>query len=217
MVKTADNPIIVFLGAPGAGKGTQASAVAEEIGLKHISSGDMFRRAVERADDLGNTVRKYMENGALVPDEITTRMILDELSASSKGIILDGFPRNLRQAQCLDAALANKHREVDSVIHISVPEGEILRRLTSRWICSHCQSPHTLTEEANQAVCTKCAGGLYQRVDDQPKTVKKRLEVYFLETAPLTEYYRKQGKLLEIEGQGDIDMITRHIVSALTD
>ena len=214
MPKPADL-ILVFLGAPGAGKGTQAAAVAQKLGLKHVSSGDMFRSAVERADELGRTVRTYMEKGILVPDEITTRMVLDELRHAGRGIILDGFPRNLNQAQSLDEALNKEGRRVGRVVYIKVPEDELLRRLSSRWLCRRCQAPFTRTDKDGLSFCARCSGELYQRPDDQPETVKKRLKVYFAETAPLVEYYRMQGNLIEIEGQGEIGAITSRIVSAL--
>jgi adenylate kinase len=217
MASKASNTIAVFLGAPGAGKGTQAASVAKVLNLQHISSGDMFRRAVERADNLGRTVRTYMEKGALVPDEITTRMVLDELKASGRGIILDGFPRNLKQAMILDEALQQEQRAVDRVVYIKVSEAELLRRLSSRWLCRRCQAPYTQADKVLPAVCAKCSGELYQRPDDQPETVRKRLTVYFTETAPLIAYYRKQNKLDEVDGQGEVTTISKRIISALTD
>jgi len=207
--------ITVFLGAPGAGKGTQAAAVAEALGLTHISSGDMFRRAVAREDELGSTVRACMEKGALVPDEITTRMVLDELKGAAQGIILDGFPRNLNQAASLDEALTQEGRALDIVIYIKVAEEELLRRLSSRWLCRLCQAPYTRLGDNGPTSCTKCPGELYQRSDDQPETVKARLKVYFSETAPLISYYQNQGKLCEIDGEGAIDTITPSINAAL--
>jgi len=215
MATLASGLITVFLGAPGAGKGTQAAAAAVVLGLAHISSGDMFRRAVGRDDDLGHTVRACMEKGALVPDEITTRMVLDELKGSNQGIILDGFPRNINQATSLDNALILENRGLDYVIYIKVAEDELLRRLSSRWLCRSCQMPFTRSDNQGPTSCTKCSGELYQRTDDQPETVKKRLVVYFNETAPLITYYRDQGKLCEVDGEGDIDTITQHILQAL--
>ena len=213
MQAKASELITVFLGAPGAGKGTQAAAVAREMGLRHISSGDMFRRAVERADEMGRTVRSYLEKGALVPDEITTRMVLEELRCGGRGVILDGFPRNLRQAMSLDEALRKEYKSVDSVVYIKVAEGELLRRLSGRWLCKSCQAPYTIAE--SKAACAGCGSELYQRPDDQPETVRRRLAVYFSETAPLIEHYKKQGKLREIDGQGKVDDITRRIVAAI--
>jgi len=210
--------IFIFLGAPGAGKGTQAAGVARKMDMAHISSGDLFRQAVERGDELGRTVKTYMEKGALVPDEITTRMVLDRLAQPSgeKGVILDGFPRNLVQAESLDGALKERSQIVNAVIYIRVAQPELVRRLSSRWVCKRCQTPYSKDGGAGDAAaCRKCGGDLYQRADDAPGTVKKRLEVYFQDTAPLIDYYRRQDKLAEIDGGGDAQSVTGRIVRAL--
>ena len=215
MMSHQNGLIAVFLGAPGAGKGTQAAAAAQALGLEHVSSGDMFRVAAGRDDELGNTIRTCMEKGVLVPDEITIHMVLNELKNSRQGIILDGFPRNLKQAISLDEAIRQEGRAVDTVIYINVAEDELLRRLSSRWLCRQCQAPHTRTEDTDPITCAKCEGELFQRPDDQRDTIKKRLEVYFSETAPLISYYRDQHKLCEINGEGEISDITQHIIKAL--
>lgn len=210
--------IIIFLGAPGAGKGTQAAGVARELNLAHISSGDLFRQAVERGDDLGRKVKAYMEKGTLVPDEITIQMVLDRLAKPSqqKGIILDGFPRNLAQAESLDRALDSQQKTVRRVVYIRVEQPELVRRLSARWLCRACQAPHTRETAGGQPdTCQKCGGELYQRADDSPETVKKRLEVYFRDTTPLIDYYERQGKLVEIDGEGAVDNVTDRIVSAV--
>jgi len=210
--------ITIFLGAPGAGKGTQAAAVARELNMAHISSGDLFRQAVERGDELGRKVKAYMEKGALVPDAITIRMVLDRLTQPSgqKGVILDGFPRNLAQAESLDKAFKEQNKAVSQVVYIKVGEAELVRRLAGRWLCRSCQTPYTRDMgHSDSEKCQKCGGKLYQRPDDAPETVKKRLEVYFGETAPLIEYYRCQGKLAEIDGEGDVKKVTARIVSAV--
>ena len=209
--------ILVFLGAPGAGKGTQAAEVARELGMAHISSGDLFRQAVERGDEMGRLVKSYMEKGALVPDEITIGMVLERLSQPSaqNGVILDGFPRNLVQAEKLDQALAGREEAVSAVVYIRVAEAELVKRLSSRWLCRNCQAPYTRGDDDGPANCRKCGGELYQRADDRPETVKKRLEVYFSETAPLIDYYRRQGVLAEIDGEGAVEAVTRRIVSAV--
>ena len=210
--------IVIFLGAPGAGKGTQAAGVARELDMLHISSGDLFRRAVERGDELGHKVKTYMEKGALVPDEITIQMVLDSLGQPSrqKGIILDGFPRNQAQARSLDESLKEQGKAVSSVVYIRVPQPELVQRLSSRWLCRRCQTPYSRDGGASDtATCQKCGGGLYQRADDSPATVKKRLEVYFQDTAPLIDYYSRQGKLAEIDGEGDMKIVTGRIVSAI--
>ena len=210
--------IVIFLGAPGAGKGTQAASVAREMDMAHISSGDLFRQAVERGDVLGRKVKAYMEKGALVPDEITTRMVLDRLNQPSKqkGIILDGFPRNLVQAESLDGALKDQGKAVNLVVYIRVAQPELVRRLSSRWLCRQCQTPYTRDGVAGDVgACEKCGGEIYQRADDSPGTVTKRLEVYFRDTAPLIDYYRRQGKLAEIDGEADVKKVTGRIVSAV--
>ncbi len=211
--------IVVFLGAPGAGKGTQAAGVAREMDMAHISSGDLFRQAVEKGDALGHRVKAYMEKGALVPDEITTQVVLNRLAQPSKqkGIILDGFPRNLVQAESLDRALNGRDKAVSSVVYIRVGQPELVRRLSNRWLCRQCQTPYTLEEAASTTgACGKCGGELYQRADDSPETVTKRLKVYFSDTAPLIDYYRRQGKLAEIDGEGDVKKVTGRIVSAVS-
>ena len=216
MVSRTGGLITVFLGAPGAGKGTQAGLVSRELGLKHISSGDMFRKAAEKQDRLGQSLRSYMEKGALVPDEITTGMVLQEIEGSSHGIILDGFPRNLNQAISLDEALAKETASIDSVIYILVKEPELLERLSGRWLCRSCQAPYRSSANLPDR-CSRCGGELYQRTDDRIETIKHRLNVYFNDTAPLIDYYRKQAKICEVDGTGEIDEVTKRIVFAIKD
>ncbi len=210
---------IIFLGAPGAGKGTQASAVGQKLNLTHIASGDLFRQAVEQGSELGVKVKSYMEKGALVPDEITIRMVLEHMVVpdGKSGVILDGFPRNLKQAEALDRALVQKGKTIDKVAYIRVSEAELLKRLTGRWVCRQCQAPYHVTDSPPKVwgKCDRCGGELYQRPDDTAQTVKKRLEVYFAETAPLIDYYTRSGKLLEIDGEGSADEVTQRIVAAL--
>ena len=210
---------IVFLGAPGAGKGTQAAAVAGELNLAHIASGDLFRQAVEQGTELGKKAKTYMEKGILVPDEITIEMVLERLSMPdcANGVILDGFPRNLAQAEALDKALAKQNKAIDKAVYIKVPEKELLRRLSGRWICRNCQTVYNIIDSPPEVggKCDKCGGELYQRPDDTPQTVKKRLKVYFAETAPLIDYYARRGKLSEVEGEGSVDEVTRKIVTVL--
>ena len=210
--------IFIFLGTPGAGKGTQAVGVAREMDMAHISSGDLFRQAVERGDELGRKVNAYMEKGELVPDAVTIQMVLDRLVQPSKqkGVVLDGFPRNLAQAESLDKALKSQGKTVGWVVYIHVAQPELVRRLSNRWLCHQCQTPYTRYGTAGDVdACQKCGGGLYQRTDDSPETVTKRLEVYFRDTAPLIDYYRRQGKLAEIDGEGDVKKVTERIVSAV--
>ena len=210
---------IVFLGAPGAGKGTQAARVAEELKLAHIASGDMFREAVEKEDGLAIQAKSYMEKGMLVPDEITIRMVLERISAPDceHGVIFDGFPRNLKQAEALDEALDQQAKAIDSVVYIKVSEEELLERLSGRWICRRCQAPyHTVNSPPKVwGKCDRCGGELYQRPDDSVQTVKGRLQVYFAETTPLIDYYAQAGKLLEVDGEGSVDDVKERILESL--
>ena len=210
---------IILLGAPGAGKGTQAAAVAQKLNLVHIASGDLFRQALEQGTNLGIQAKSYMEKGMLVPDEITTQMVLKRMSAPDceTGVILDGFPRNLQQAEALDKALAQPAKAIDKVVYIKVPEEELLKRLSGRWICRNCQAVYNIINCSPKVrgKCDKCDGELYQRPDDTAQTVKKRLEVYFAQTAPLIDYYTQRGKLSEIDGAGSVDRMTSRIVAVL--
>jgi len=210
---------IIFLGAPGAGKGTQAANVARRFGLVHIASGDLFRQALEQGTELGIRAKSYMERGVLVPDQITIGMVLDRISAPDcePGAILDGFPRNLKQAEALDKALAQQGKAIDKVIYINVSEEELVKRLSGRWICRQCQAPYHITNSPPKVWgrCDRCSGELYQRPDDTAESVRKRLEVYLAQTAPLIDYYAKVGKLLEIDGGGDVAEVGRRIISAL--
>jgi adenylate kinase len=210
---------IVFLGAPGAGKGTQAVAVAQKLNLVHIASGDLFRQALEQGTELGIRAKSYMEKGVLVTDEITIQMVLERMAAPDceTGVILDGFPRNLEQAEALDKALARQSKSIDKAVYIKVFEEELLKRLSGRWICRHCQTVYNMIDSPPEVCgkCDKCGGELYQRPDDTAQTVKKRLQVYFKETVPLIDYYARRGKLLEIDGEGSVDEVTPRIVAVL--
>ena len=199
---------IIVLGAPGVGKGTQAASIARELNLVHIASGDLFRQAVEQGTGLGRQAKSYMEMGRLVPDEITIRMVLERISAPDcePGVILDGFPRNMEQAKA-----------IDKVVYIRVSEDELIRRLSGRWICRHCQTPYHAINSPPKVGgrCDKCGGELYQRPDDSAETVKERLQVYFAETALLIDYYAGTGKLLEVDGEGSIEEVGRRIIGAI--
>ena len=210
---------IILLGAPGAGKGTQAATLAEKLGAAHIATGDLFRQALEQGTELGMQAKSYMEKGMLVPDEITAQMVLDRISAPDceAGIILDGFPRNLEQAKTLDKALSRQERAIDKVVYIKVPEEELLKRLSGRWICRNCQAPYHAVDSPPKVAgkCDRCGGELYQRADDNVQTIKNRLEVYFTQTAPLIDYYARAGKLLEVKGEGNIAEVSQRVVAAL--
>ncbi len=210
---------IIFLGAPGAGKGTQAVTVARKLNLMHISSGDLFREALNKETELGKKAKSYMEKGLLVPDDVTTQMVLERISAPdcANGVILDGFPRNLEQVKALDKALDRQNKAIDKTVYIKVSQAELVKRLSGRWICRNCQAVYNIINSAPKVwgKCDKCGGELYQRADDTAETVKKRLKVYFDETAPLIDYYRQRGKLLEIDGEGSVDEVSERIMAAL--
>ncbi|MCJ7744451.1 MAG: adenylate kinase [Dehalococcoidales bacterium] len=208
---------IVFLGAPGAGKGTQAARVAQKMKLAHIATGDLFRQAQKKGTGLA---KSYMEKGKLVPDEITIKMVLERISAAdcSGGVIFDGFPRTLKQAEALDKALGEQGKAVDKVVYIKVSEPELLKRLSGRWICRQCQTPYHAVNSPPKVwgKCDRCGGELYQRPDDTVETVKKRLEVYWAETAPLIDYYTRAGRLIEVNGEGTEAGIEKRIIDALS-
>jgi len=210
---------IIFLGAPGSGKGTQAAYVAQKLNLVHIATGDLFRQAVEQGTGLGMKVKSYMEKGVLVPDQITIQVVLERIAAPDceAGVILDGYPRNLKQAEALDRALVQKAKAIDKVVYIRVPEEELIKRLGGRWICRNCQTPYHAVDSSPRVWgrCDKCGGELYQRPDDTVEVVKKRLEVYFAQTAPLIDYYNQAGKLLEIDGEGEVSEVGNRIIAAL--
>ena len=208
---------VVFLGAPGAGKGTQAAIVAEKMGMAHLATGDLFRKAIASGDELGKQVKTYLEKGQLVPDKITVGMVLKRIGELKglAGVILDGFPRTLAQAEALAEALKAAGERVGRVIYLAVPETELVKRLSDRWVCRVCQATFAGADKAASDKCRKCGGELYQRPDDTPETVQKRLTVYFKETAPLIEYYRKAKSLVEVDGTGEVKAITRRVVAAL--
>lgn len=210
---------IIFLGAPGAGKGTQAAALAEKLNMVHIASGDLFRNAIEEATELGMQAKSYVERGELVPDKLTTKMVLERMSSpdSKLGAILDGFPRTLAQAEALDETLAKQAEAIDKVIFIRVSEQELLRRLSGRWVCRSCQSVyHTVSSPPKvEGKCDRCGGELYQRTDDKSEAVKIRLQVYFAQTAPLIGYYTATGKLIEVDGEGDAGVVRQRITAIM--
>jgi adenylate kinase len=210
---------IILLGAPGAGKGTQAVMLAEKLNLVQVASGDLFRQALQQETELGKKAKSYMEKGQLVPNEITIQMVLERLSAPDceNGALLDGFPRNIDQAKALDEALAKDGKGIDKVVYIKVSEGELLKRLGGRWICRNCQAPYHEVDSPPKVKgkCDRCGGELYQRPDDNVETVKNRLKVYFEETSPLIDYYKNDDKLLEVDGEGSTAEVNQRIVDAL--
>ncbi len=210
---------IIFLGAPGVGKGTQAAALAQELKTVHIATGDLFRQALEQGSELGIKAKSYMDRGKLVPDEVTIQMVLGRMSAPDceSGVILDGFPRNLKQAEALDKALAQQAKAIDKVVYIKIAEEELVRRLSGRWICRNCQVVYHMISSPSKVwgKCDRCGGELYQRSDDTPQVIRERLQVYFEQTAPLIDYYARAGKLLEVDGEGNVDEVSRRIIVAL--
>ena len=210
---------IILLGAPGAGKGTQAVMLCEKLNLVQVASGDLFRKALSEETELGMKAKEYMDKGQLVPDEITIQMVMERLAAPDcrDGAILDGFPRNLSQAEALDKELEKQSKMIDKVAYIKVSEEELMKRLGGRWICRNCQAPYHEVESPPKTAgkCDRCGGELYQRDDDNEETIKKRLKVYFAETSPLIDYYSQAGKLLEIKGEGSAAEVNQRIVAAL--
>jgi len=213
------NVYLVFLGAPGAGKGTQAAIISKNLGLAHIASGDLFRQAVVKGTDLGNLVKSYMGKGELVPDEVTIRVISERINEPDckVGCVFDGFPRTLEQAKVLDRTLADQSKAIDKAIYIEVDSEILLNRLTGRWTCRKCQAVyHEIASPPKVAgKCDKCGGELYQRPDDNEKTIRERLKVYFAQTAPLLDYYKAGGKLISVDGRLSIGEVTKQIVSVL--
>jgi adenylate kinase len=202
---------LVFLGSPGAGKGTQARELAREWEVPQIATGDMLRDAVAAGTSLGRQAKSYMERGALVPDDVIIGLIAERLARpdAERGFILDGFPRTIPQAEALDRLLKDLGSPLDRVIVFDVSEPELLRRLTGRRSCPVCQSTYHLVSAPPRqpGVCDKCGNALIQRVDDQEETVRKRLAVYADQTAPLLGYYRGRGLLAPVSGEGAVDTI----------
>ena len=205
--------LLVLLGAPGAGKGTQADILTDKKGLAHVSSGDLLRTHRQQKTELGQLAQSYMDRGDLVPDDLVIRMVLDKLSEETEGpgVVLDGFPRTAPQAEALDEALGGKG--IDKVLHVVVPEDELVRRLSNRYICRGCSRPYTA--EAVGTACESCGGELYQREDDMPEAVRNRLRVFSAQTYPLIDYYKGRGKLVEVNGLQDVDAVTTDVLQAL--
>jgi len=212
---------VVLLGAPGAGKGTQAKLLQEKFAAPQISTGDILRQAVADQTALGKQAADFIKRGALVPDDVIVGMIGERLKQSDcqHGFVLDGFPRTIPQAHSLDELLARLGCKLDCVLAVKVPQTEIVARLSGRRSCKNCGAPFHVSFDPPRAqgICDKCGGALIQREDDREATIKHRLEVYETQTAPLAEYYRTRGLLREIDGVGSIDQIRARIDSALGD
>ena len=203
---------IVILGGPGAGKGTQAALICDRYRLPHISTGDIFRKNIKDKTPVGLEALQFIEKGKLVPDDITLRLVAARLEASDcqQGYLLDGFPRTLKQAEALDAIA-----EIDLCLNVEVAEDELLRRLGGRRVCGDCGQTYHISTKSD-VICDKCGGTLVLRDDDRPEVIVNRLKSYFVETAPVAEYYRQKGKLVTVDGGRDIDKVFADIERALS-
>lgn len=205
---------IVLLGAPGAGKGTQAQKLVAEYGLAHISTGDLLRAAVKAQSELGIKAKEYMDAGQLVPDQLVINLVKERLSAddAKAGFILDGFPRNTAQAVTLDFELQNMGLKLDAALLVAVEPEVIVERLSSRRTCKECG----YTAPAGTEICPNCSGEMYQRDDDKPETIRKRLDVYENQTSPLIEYYKGHGILKEVNGDRPVDEVFADVKTLLS-
>ena len=203
---------IVLLGAPGAGKGTQAVRLAEKYKVPHISTGDIFRSNIREKTPIGVVAKSYIDKGQLVPDEVTVQIVRERLEKDDckNGYLLDGFPRTVAQAEAL-----GEFSEVEAVVNIDVPMNKLLRRITGRRVCSSCNESYHIARLDGKTACGKCGGDLVQRADDNEETVKSRLDVYLAQTSPLTEYYAGKGLLITVDGDGDIEDVFDAIVKKL--
>ena len=210
---------IVMLGAPGAGKGTQAKKIAGKYGIPHVSTGDIFRANIKNGTKLGMQAKAYMDAGNLVPDEITIGMLLDRIHQEDceKGYVLDGFPRTIPQAESLTAALKERGESIDYAIDVDVPDENIIRRMSGRRACLSCGATYHIVYNApkKEGVCDQCGEPLVLRDDDKPETVQNRLNVYHRQTQPLIDYYKKEGVLAQVDGTRDMEQVFQDIVKIL--
>ena len=210
---------IIMLGAPGAGKGTQAKMIAEKYGVPHISTGDIFRANIKNGTELGMEAKKYMDQGLLVPDELTVKILLDRVAKEDceNGYVLDGFPRTIPQAEVLDKALTELGDKIDYAIDVDVPDENIIKRMGGRRACLSCGATYHIEHvpPKKEGICDKCGQELVLRDDDKPETVLKRLGVYHEQTQPLIEYYTNQGILKTVDGTVDMEDVFAAIVSIL--
>lgn len=210
---------LILMGLPGAGKGTQAEKINEQYNIPHISTGDMFRSAIKEGTELGKKAKEYMDQGALVPDEVTIGIVKERLMKDDckKGFLLDGFPRTLSQAESLEQLLSELDTKIDHVLHIDVPEEKLVERLSGRWICPTCGTAYhvTFNPPEKEGVCDKDGSALTQRDDDKPETVKNRLAVNLEQMQPLLDFYEKKGYLSRIDGDQNIDKVFQDIQNQL--
>ena len=210
---------IIMLGAPGAGKGTQAEKIAEKYQIPHISTGDIFRANIKNGTELGKKAKTYMVQGLLVPDELVVDLVVDRVQQDDckKGYILDGFPRTIPQAEALDAALSANGEKIDYAVNVEVADENIINRMAGRRACLNCGATyHVVTiPPKEEGICDKCGSELVLREDDKPETVKKRLDVYHDQTQPLIEYYTEKKILVEVDGTRDMAVVFGDIVKVL--
>ena len=210
---------VILLGAPGAGKGTQAKVLEQRTGLAHVASGDLFRASLRQGTELGMLAKQYMDRGELVPDQVVIGMILERIQKPDcqRGVIFDGFPRTIDQARALEVALGDHGDRIDAVLYLAVPNEVLLRRIAGRQTCKSCSATYNLYYFASRVadVCDVCGGQLYQRSDDTMETARHRLDVYFAQTMPLIEHYDGQGNLHEVDGQSDILIVTEAMIKSL--
>ncbi|MFJ5551120.1 adenylate kinase [Streptomyces sp. NPDC093225] len=211
---------IVLVGPPGAGKGTQAAFLAKNLSIPHISTGDLFRANISQGTELGKKAKAYMDAGDLVPDEVTIGMAKDRMEQADavNGFLLDGFPRNVSQAEALDSMLQGADMKLDAVLDLEVPEDEVVKRIAGRRICRN-DSAHVFhvsyKAPKTEGVCDACGGELYQRPDDTEDTVRNRLDVYHTQTEPIIDYYKAQGLVVTISALGEVQDVTRRAMGAL--
>lgn len=212
--------IIIILGAPGAGKGTQSEILQERLNMLHISSGDLLRDHRRRDTELGRIANEYMVKGELVPDDLVIQMVVDRIAIpdTERGILLDGFPRTKPQASALDLALDEKGKRVNAALYIRVDDGVLINRLSGRLTCRNCGHIYheTFAPPKVASVCDVCGGEVYQREDDKRDMAIKRLQVYFDQTRPLIEYYRERGTLCEVDGDQPLEAVTKAIIRCLS-
>lgn len=208
-----------MLGAPGAGKGTQADKICAKYNIPHISTGDIFRANIKNNTELGRKAKEYMDKGLLVPDELVVDLVVDRVKADdcSKGYVLDGFPRTIPQAEALDEALSSMGEKVDFAINVEVPDENIINRMSGRRACVTCGATYHIVYAPTKAegICDKCGSELILRDDDKPETVKKRLDVYHDQTQPLIDYYTAKDVLKEVDGTQDMEKVFSDIVNIL--
>jgi adenylate kinase len=205
---------LVFLGPPGAGKGTQAAVVSHALNIPHISTGDMFRKAMKEGTPTGLKAKAYIDNGQLVPDSVTIEMVEERLAEAdcAGGYLLDGFPRNLDQAKALE-----NFSKLTAVVDIAVADEKLIARLSGRRVCPACSGTFHVTKLSNEKICPDCGGELIQRADDNPETIANRLSVYHAQTSPLTEYYSEKGILKQVDGALKMEEVSSEILKALAE